>query len=527
MTHLLAVSGTNLTIILGGLLLLARWIRVRAYGLPLVGLFGVVGFVLLAGPEPSVLRAAAMGTVGVMAMGRAGPGNGVRALGLAVLVLVLAMPGLAVSIGFVLSIVATGGILVLGPPLRDALGRWLPRWPAEAVAVPLAAQLACTPVVAAFSGQVSLVAVAANIAAAPFVAPATVLGLAGGLIGLLDQTLGRLVAAPACWCADAIIAIAHRSADLPVPAVEGVASVSGLVIVLMVSVALARYLPRILRQPVTTVGAVALLVGAVLVPVPTPGWPPHGWLLHACDVGQGDALLLRTGAHSAVVVDAGPDPRPVDRCLGRLGIGKVPVVVLTHFHADHVDGLTGVLRGRDVGRIDVSPLAEPADGVADVRRHAAARGLPVRAVTAGERTTVGPVHWQVLGPLREHPDSASPPNDASVVLLVETAGIRILMLGDAEPPEQGDLRRAWPGLRADVLKVAHHGSARQDEELVGGLGARVALVSAGRDNDYGHPAPSTLDLLGRAGMRVLRTDRGGDVAVVLDGDRLATVARGR
>ena len=219
LTHLLAVSGTNLTLVVGSLLILARWAGVRARGLVLVGPLGVVGFVLLARTEPSVLRAATMGTVGLIGMGHHGRRRGTRALGAAVLLLLLFDPWLALSLGFALSALATAGILWLAPGWRDRLMRWMPRWVAEAVSVPLAAQMACTPLVAAISGQVSLVAVLANLLAAPAVGPATVLGLAGGVVGLVSRSLGRLVAAPAAWCAAWIIGVAVRCADLPVAAV--------------------------------------------------------------------------------------------------------------------------------------------------------------------------------------------------------------------------------------------------------------------------------------------------------------------
>jgi competence protein ComEC len=265
----------------------------------------------------------------------------------------------------------------------------------------------------------------------------------------------------------------------------------------------------------------------VLVPLPTPGWPPPGWVFVACDVGQGDGLVLNLGAHRAVVVDAGPDPALMDRCLDRLHVQSVPVVVLTHFHADHVDGLAGVFRGRRVGRIETSPVADPAGGARLVGEVAARAGVPVRAAAYAETTVVGPVRWQVLGPVRRaYPDSDSAPNDASVVLLVEVRGVRLLLMGDEERPSQADLRRTTTGLHADVLKVAHHGSSKQDEALVDGLGARLAIISVGVDNDYGHPAPSTLRLLERAGMLVRRTDLDGDVAVVVDEDgRLRSATR--
>ncbi|HEY0642967.1 MAG TPA: ComEC/Rec2 family competence protein, partial [Nocardioides sp.] len=163
LTHLLAVSGTNLTLVVGFVIVLGRWLGVRGRWLHALAAAGIVGFVMTARAEPSVVRAAAMGTVALVGMGRNGRSRGTRGLGVAVLGLLLLWPRLAVTAGFALSALATAGILLLAPVWRDALMRWCPRWVAEAVSVPLAAQVACTPVVAALSGQVSLVAVAANL----------------------------------------------------------------------------------------------------------------------------------------------------------------------------------------------------------------------------------------------------------------------------------------------------------------------------------------------------------------------------
>jgi competence protein ComEC len=528
LTHLLAVSGTNLTLVVGSLILLARWTGVRARGLVVVGALGVVGFVLLARTEPSVVRAAAMGTVGLIGMGHHGRRRGTRALGVAVLLLLLFDPWLALSVGFALSALATAGILWLAPGWRDRLMRWLPRWVAEAVSVPLAAQLGCTPLVAAISGQVSLVAVAANLLAAPAVGPATVLGLAGGVLGLVNDPLGRLVATPAAWCAGWIIAVAVRCAGLPVAAIGWSAGPVGIATLTVVCALLSLFLGAVLARRATTLSLGALMVCVLLVPLPTPGWPPRGWVMVACDVGQGDGLVLNAGDGGAVVVDAGPDPTAIDRCLRRLGVERVPLVVLTHFHADHVDGLEGVLAGRQVGAVEVTPLADPLSGVRLVQAVAARAGVPVRRASYGETGRLGQLTWQVVAPSGPpSPDSESPPNDSSLVLLVQTRGIRILLMGDEEESSQTRLERETGGVRADVLKVAHHGSASQDPDLVRGLGARLAVISVGVDNDYGHPAPSLMALLREARMRVARTDEGGDIAVTVRDGTLGVRERGQ
>jgi len=530
LTHLAAVSGTNLTLVVGFLLVLARWAGVRARGLLAVGALGVVGFVLLARPEPSVLRAAAMGSVALLGMGSRGPDQGVRALGVAVFVLMLLDPWLALSVGFALSALATAGILLLGPSLRDALQGWLPRWAAEALAVPFAAQLACTPLVAAISGQVSLVAVLANLLVAPVVGPATVLGLLGGVVVLAVPPVGRFLGILAGGCAGWIITVATHLARLPTAAVEWPVAPAGIAVLGLVCLGLGLAATRVLRRARWSAGLSLVLVVVVLRPLPSPGWPPSGWVMVACDVGQGDGLVLNAGGSRGVVVDTGPDPRAMDRCLARLGIGALPVVVLTHFHADHVDGLPAVLADHHVGEVEVTSTEDPPGGAREVRRWTTAAHVPERVPPLGEVRRVGDLTWQVVGPVQPpfsagHGEEGSVANNASLVLLVRTHGVRILMSGDMEPEAQQALARTLPGLRVDVLKVPHHGSRYQDPELLGSLGARLAVVSVGADNDYGHPAGSTLALLRRAGMRVERTDRDGDVAVTVSDGRLGVRTR--
>jgi competence protein ComEC len=287
--------------------------------------------------------------------------------------------------------------------------------------------------------------------------------------------------------------------------------------------------PRLLARRTTGLGCCALMVTAVLVRVPTPGWPPAGWLLVACDVGQGDGLVLATGLpHTAVVVDAGPDPRAMDRCLDGLHISRVPLVVLTHFHADHVDGLPGVLGGRRVGTVWVSRLRDPPEGVALVRD--AVGRLPVETAPYAVTRQVGDLSLEPVWPLPDSPTvgpgDGSTANNASVVLLARLRGVTFFLGGDIEPEGQEALAAALPGLHVDVLKVPHHGSRYQDLPFLQSLDARLAVISVGAGNDYGHPSPDTVAGLAATGERVLRTDRDGSVAVVLrDGDLAAVTVR--
>jgi competence protein ComEC len=277
---------------------------------------------------------------------------------------------------------------------------------------------------------------------------------------------------------------------------------------------------------VVLVLATALLRPPVLVRLAT-GWPPPGWRFALCDVGQGDMAVLPTGPGTAVVVDTGPDPGAADACLRSLGVTRIPLLILSHFHADHVEGLPGVLHGRSVGAVEVTTLGTPAAEQSRVLHWAVSAGVPVLSAVPGEHRTAGPTTaWDVLWPDAPLGPATPGANNASIALLVTLTGpagpLRLALLGDLEPPAQAALLHHGrvPG-RVDVLKVAHHGSANQDWALTEELHPRLALISCGADNPYGHPAPRTVDRLGALGATVLRTDRSGDLAVLGGGRGLA------
>jgi competence protein ComEC len=517
LTHLVAVSGANLAIVVGAGLVAARWSGVRGRGLPVVGVLALAGFVVLARPQPSVVRAAAMAGLALAAVVTGRTRQGVSALLGAVLVLVLVDPWLTRSFGFALSVAATAGLLVVAPGwARGWHQRGVPRAAAELLAVPVAAQLLCAPLVVLLSGRVSIVAVPANLLAAPAVAPATVLGVLATVAHPLDATVARLLAGlasvPVWWIAQ----VARRSAAVPGGSLPWPGTAAGAVLLGAFTLAGVLVVPWLVRRPVAAAGTVAVLGVALVVPATSPGWPPHGWVMAACDVGQGDALVLAVGPGTAVVVDAGPDPAAVDACLRGLGVGRVPLVLLTHLHADHVEGLPGVLHRRRVGEVAWDGYAEPAAELVRVRRWLRADGLRLHRVGVGDRMSVGPVHWQVLWPARVIQEG-SVPNNASLVLLVRSHGLRLLLTGDVEPPAQAALLARSHLGPVDVLKVPHHGSAHQDPDLLAAVRPRLALVSVGVDNDYGHPAPVTLRAIHREGAVLGRTDRDGTLVVV--GDR--------
>jgi competence protein ComEC len=550
MTHLITVSGANVAIVVGVVLYTGRWLGLGVRAGPIVAGLAMAGFVVLARAEPSVLRATAMGAVALIALALGRRRIAMPALCAAVLCLILFDPWLARSYGFALSVLATAGLLLLVPPMATSLtgrrlpvlGRALPLPIAQAVAVPIAAQLACAPVIAMLAGGISLVAIPANLLAAPAVAPATILGVLAAIAApvspALAQVLGTVGGLPAWW----VVTIAQLGARVPGGTLGwpdgprgGAALAGALLLLLAVAPPVARVTRRRLgvARAGALAGAVAVLLGAQLTSgaglLPGSSWPPPRWVMVACDVGQGDALVLSAGPSQAVVIDAGPDPDAVDQCLRDLGVQRVALLMLTHQHADHVDGTPGVLRGREVAEILIGPLDEPAERATRVRRWAAEAGIPVHRVRWGEQRAVEGLRWEVLWPARVI-DKGSAPNNASIVVLAQSGGLRLLLTGDAEIEAQAALvARLRPDRlgRVDVVKVAHHGSALQDPALLGQLRPRAALVSVGADNDYGHPAARTMQALTRTGAVIARTDRDGDIAVTGPADALRVVTRGR
>jgi competence protein ComEC len=391
---------------------------------------------------------------------------------------------------------------------------------AEALAAAAAAQAVCAPVVVVLSARVSLVAVPCNLLAEMAVAPATVLGFAALAAAPVAMPLAKALAWCAGWPAGWIAGVARTGAALPGGGVDWPGSWAGALLLAAVTVVVVLAGRRLLRHPWWCGALGVLLLLAVVRPAPltrvVTGWPPPGWRFAMCDVGQGDATVLAAGEGTGVVVDAGPDPELVDHCLRELGITRIPLVVLTHFHADHVAGLAGVLRGRSVAGIETTGFEEPADQAAFVRREAAERHIPLTRAVAGEERRTGALTWRVLWPLPDPAPEPDGPNDASVALLARTGGLRLLLLGDLEPPAQQELLRSPVAAElagVDVLKVAHHGSAYQDPELIRLAAPRIALISCGTDNPYGHPAPATVAALRAGGAVVLRTDRDGALAV--------------
>lgn len=531
LSHLTAVSGANCAIVVGAVFWLTalcgggRMMRV------LLAATALAGFVVLVTPEPSVVRAAVMAGVAMLTVLLGRPSAGAGLLSLCAVVILLVDPWLAATPGFALSVAASGALILLAPPLSRGMARWMPAPVALAIAVPLAAQLVCGPIIALFAEQQSLIGIAANLIAAPAVPVATVIGLLACLAAPLPLLADLLTASawlPAAW----IATTATTTAGLPVAELLLPAGIGSALLVLVVSACLAVVILRargastreatrsssLVRRGAAAILIVVLSLGGARVLLTGPlatATAPDGWAIAACDVGQGDALLVRS-AGTVALIDTGPDPELLTTCLRSLGIERIDLLVLSHFDLDHVGGTSAV-----VGRVDEvlhGPTGEPSDE--RLLRDLARGGALLTASRAGDRGMLGSAEWQVLWPAR---DSAAFPagNDASVVIAFDGGGVpRSLFLGDLSAEPQRMLQRGIRLGTYSVVKVAHHGSADQDPGLYEAVDATVAIFSAGADNDYGHPRAEALDMLTATGAHILRTDQQGRVLIGLRDEEL-------
>jgi len=514
LTHLTAVSGANCAIVVGAVMIGGALLGVRRRWRIAGALAVLAAFVILVTPQPSVVRAAVMAVFALVGLALARPMRGLPLLSVAILGILVVDPWAARELGFVLSALATAGLLVLSAPLGRLIALAMPYRLALAIAVPLSAQIMCQPAIAVIDAAVPTYGVVANLLAVPAAPLATVAGLlaclSAAVLPPLAVGLAWLAWLPASWIGGvATTAAALPAARLPWP--EGPVGV-GLYTVLAVAialVALGRGRTRLAGALATGV-VIAGFAGASATAQLAALTRPTDWQLAMCDVGQGDASLVRSAGRVALI-DTGPDPEPLAACLADLGIGRIDLLVLTHFDRDHVGGIEAIL-----GRVD-RVLTGPPDASAEERVLAPLRaaGAAVEQVARGDAGTLGALAWQVLWP-RAEPD-IEPGNDASVVVRFTPAGdgcpaggcLSSVLLGDLGEAAQVRLLATGPLGRSDVVKVSHHGSADQSERLYRAIAAPIALVGVGAGNDYGHPTPRLLAMLAATGATVGRTDADG------------------
>ena len=396
----------------------------------------------------------------------------------------------------------------MSPKLVELLSAKL-RWRvvAEAVAIPISATLFCTPVIVALSGQLSLITILANVLASPVIAPITVIGFISAILASITPFIATILISITLPLAKWIVWLCNTGSNFPV------LQFSSFIFFIFI---LTLFGAVVIRKNWIALLIVASLILAQLT-YSRVTWPGSNWRVTNCDVGQGDALVINLGANRAVVIDVGPDPTLIDRCLSRLNITQISLLVLTHFHADHVGGLSGALNKRVVKQVWISNNHQP-EG-AYLRTMAMLKGVFLQEVKNGDLFQVADAKISVLWPeaitqsFTTLPGDGSAINNSSIALQIQLPDLSIFAAGDLEPPVQ-EIITSNPLLqKVDIYKLCHHGSMYQYFPMLDRISPSVALISVGKDNSYGHPAPETIGEFMRRRIKVVRTDESGGIAV--------------
>lgn len=516
--HLLAVSGQNITFLVLGVLGLAWLLGVPRLAAEAVAIAAIIGYVLAVGWQPSVVRAGIAGGLASLAWLLSRPRDRWHFLALGAAVLLAWTPASLLEPGFQLSFTAVGAIFLLLPRLRAALeGYPLPVWLRDALAVSTAAGAATAPVLWFQFGTVPVYSLLANALVTLAVGPLLGIALVGSLLAPLLPSATLALAWLNGWLAAFIAASAALVVGLPLAELGSGPAVAVLLATPLALLALHR-LPKWKRPAALACAAAVVPAIAVWRLFPAPALPPpQGLRITVLDIGQGDAILLQV-PQGTVLVDTGPPEGEAARQLRELRVRRLAALVLTHPDRDHTGGAEAVL-----GKLDVERLLDPYQAASSpYRRDALAaageRGVPLEQVRAGSAFRLGRLRLRVIWPV----GSGATRDDANrlaVVILASYGEIDALLTADAETDVTARLRST----PVEILKVAHHGSADPGlADELRELRPAVATISAGRQNDYGHPHASTLAALrGSPGLQLYRTDEDGRVVIETDGKRIA------
>jgi len=349
-----------------------------------------------------------------------------------------------------------------------------------------------------FTSQAPLLAIGFNIVTSLLVAPVTVLGFLSVLtlpIAFISEGLLAIAEFLARW----IAYIASLSDQTPTLSL----SHQLLLITLALVIAVLFFAP--LRR-IAIAALVALIFFGIFSKASFPG---DAWRIVQCDVGQGDALVLKISDSSALLFDAGPDPDLLDRCLKSIGIKHLPLIVLSHNHADHYYGVSGALRKREIGQIWSNGNISRAE----------LSNYEVSKVGAGDIARIDDVSLEVLWPpaaasnFSNLSGDGSQENNRSLVILAQVGQVKILITGDIEPEAQEEIAKRYDLAGISILKVPHHGSRFQSELFLRQISPEISIISVGESNSYGHPDSSLVEKLRVMGSRVYRSDQDGPISL--------------
>ncbi len=535
LAHVIAVSGSHLSLIAGLAACALRTLPLGVRSVVTVNGALIMAYLVVSGMPISAVRAALMTICGLASVFAGRRGASANALGICIIALIVVDPSCAVSVSFALSASSTASIVLFAPLMRAWATALVPHLPAsarDAATLTGAASIGSTPLSAAVFAQIPLVSLPANIVAGPLFSGACALGLLGSLISLVIPEAAYIMLIPALPFAEALIFTARFFASLPFACIPASVSTE-LAVVVTVGIAalLWKVWPLFSRRALFALSGACVGVALIVIGLLSLFAADE---IVALDVGQGDAILVRS-AGAAVLVDTGTNDTDVLAALARHGIVQLDAVIITHGDDDHCGSLNALGNAVEIKRVLLAQnaLSCTCDSCSNLRAVAQEVAPVVEGLSVGDCLQVGRFSLAVIWP-DSFVDEGG--NADSLCLLVsyerKSRGSddgkdtwTALLVGDAEGEQLEALLASNRIDDIDVYKVGHHGSrAAIDAEIAEMLAPRIALISVGAYNRYGHPATETLEALEGVGCAIFRTDEAGDVTCRFFSDRIEVVS---
>lgn len=523
LTHLMAVSGANVAFIMLPLIFVFKKLRLRQNVSNIIIIGILVMFTFITGFEPSVLRAVIMAIVVLLGRILKRDTEIFTSIAFAAIVLLMLNPGSLFNIGFQLSFAATISLVLFYPNLKNMLNfSFVPEFITDVLAATLAAQIGVLPISVFYFNKISLVSILSNLIVAPVVEFITILGSLMALLGQIHIVFSVLIG----YCNNTLLSFVlfatKTTAQMPYSVITiSTPSIALVIIYYIVILYLFWYKPKHNSKLNYKYSALVGLAAMVLIAFNL-FWP-KGMEVVFLDVGQGDGAFIRTCSGKTVLIDGGPESAGENTVVPFLldyGASKVDLVVVTHGHDDHVQGLLPVLEDFKVGSL-VVPDVDFEEGLLTAVEIAEKRKIPVEKCEKGDTITLDDrTYIEVLHPKKGAYINDSNQNNNSLVLKLNYEDVSILFTGDIEKEAEKLLFEDAVDLEADVLKVAHHGSSTSStEEFLDMVDPDAVIISVGKNN-FGHPSEEVLERMDIKDLYVLRTDICGAIVLKSYGEEI-------